>query len=231
MKIEGSYTFQAPRDVVWQALQDPDVLVKVMPGCERLEAIGEHEYQGAMKIRVGPMQGAFDGKIALADLTPPETYRMKVNGNGPLGFVNGEGQVRLESQDGVTVMHYEGEAQVGGRVASVGQRLLDSSARALTQQSLDGLNQQILARLQAQTVHAPPPVIEAPSQVEFAAGVARNLLDEWLPADKRPQLLTIGLAVLASLFVLRILDNWRINRIARKVADELWKKEVRAKKG
>ena len=188
MKLEGTYTFDAPQDVVWSALLDPDVLAKVMPGCEKLEQIGENEYSGLIKIRVGPVQGKFQGKVLLADINEPDSYSMVVDGKGAPGFMKGEGQVKLEAQGNSTIMHYTGDAQVGGRIASVGQRLLDSSAKALTKQSLDGLNNQIQYRLQsenggdedgAEQVQAaqgrpPPPPVQAPSEMEFAVGVGQE---------------------------------------------------------
>ena len=230
MKLEGTYTFEAPREVVWQALLDPDVLARVMPGCEQLEQIGENEYKGALKIRVGPVQGQFEGVVTLGDINAPESYRMQVDGKGAPGFMKGTGEVRLEDQGASTLMHYTGEAQVGGRIASVGQRLLDSSAKALTRQSLDALHEQIKARVQIgaddSAEEAPvsepsrAPEVSAPSQAEFALGVAKHFLDDLVPESQRPKLIAGGLVFLASLFVL----NWWMNTIARKVADEIWER-------
>jgi carbon monoxide dehydrogenase subunit G len=230
VKLEGTYTFEAPRGVVWPALLDPDVLAKVMPGCEKLEQIGENEYKGVLKIRVGPVQGQFEGVVTLADINTPESYRMRVDGKGAPGFMKGEGQVHLEDQGESTLMHYSGEAQVGGRIASVGQRLLDSSAKALTKQSLDGLHEQIKARTQANASHhaeaalageAPQTMgVNAPSQTEFALGVAKHFLDDLVPVPQRPKLITAGLVFVASLVML----NWWMNAIARRVAREVWER-------
>ncbi|GIK40260.1 MAG: hypothetical protein BroJett011_40930 [Chloroflexota bacterium] len=230
MKLEGTYTFDAPRDAVWQALLDPEVLARTMPGCEKLEQIGENEYKGALKIRVGPVQGQFEGIVNLSNINPPESYRMQVDGKGAPGFMKGVGEVRLEDQGEATLMHYTGEAQVGGRIASVGQRLLDSSAKALTRQSLDGLHEQIKARVQASAsdhaeealVGTQPQAVEAssPSQVEFAMGVAKHLVDDLVPTPQRPKLIAAGLIFLGSLVVL----NWWMNTIARKVAKEVWER-------
>ena len=210
MELSGTYTFNAPRDLVWQALLDPEVLAKVMPGCEKLEQVGENEYQGVIKIRVGPVQGEFQGNVRLSDINAPDSYHMTVDGKGAPGFMKGEGQVRLEPQGDSTLMHYSGKAQVGGRIASVGQRLLDSSAKALTRQSLDGLDKQIQARLTVLTSPAaetdtaeavgaaappPPPPVEAPSQTEFAVGVAKNMLDEIIPPQQRPLWIGAGLVI------------------------------------
>lgn len=230
MKLEGTYTFEAPREVVWEALLDPNVLASVMPGCEKLERVGENEYKGALKIRVGPVQGAFEGLVNLSDINIPESYRMQVDGKGAPGFMKGVGEVRLEDQGASTLMHYSGEAQVGGRIASVGQRLLDSSAKALTRQSLDGLHEQIKARLRANATHhaeeallgepSSPSPVAAPSQTEFALGVAKHLVDDLVPAPQRPKLIAGALVFLASLVVL----NWWMNAIARKVAREVWER-------
>lgn len=250
MKLDGSYTFDAPRDVVWAALLDPDILARVMPGCEKLEQIGENEYKGLIKIKVGPVQGTFEGVVTLSDINPPGQYRMLVDGRGAPGFMRGEGHVTLEPQGDSTVMHYAGEAQVGGRIASVGQRLLDSSAKALTRQSLDGLNKQIQARLQTSTTPASatasqaasgeatvatsqrnsvasqvapvaqPAQVAAPSQVEFVMGVAKHMAEDLLPPERRPILIGAGLGVLALILFL----NWWANLVARKVANEIWER-------
>jgi carbon monoxide dehydrogenase subunit G len=230
VKLEGSYTFAAPQEAVWQALLDPDVLARIMPGCERLEKVGDNEFRGLLKIRIGPMQGEFEGNVVLTDIDAPNGYRMRVNGRGPSGFMDGEGGVRLAEQEGATVMQYDGDVQVGGRIASVGHRLLDRSAKALTEQSLEQLNQQIHARQQAVTSEAPPPEIAAPTQTEFALGVAKNLLDDLAPPERRPQLIAGGAIALLALVMLRALAGWWANLVARRTAELLWEKEVRARK-
>ena len=146
MKIAGDYTFEAPRDLVWEALNDPNVLAQIMPGCEKLVQIGENEYEGALNIKVGPVQGVFQGLIKLTDISAPQSYKMQVDGKGAPGFVKGVGGVVLEDQGDTTLMHYDGDAQVGGRIASVGQRLIDSSAKSIIKQSLEGLHQYIKAK-------------------------------------------------------------------------------------
>jgi len=146
MKIAGDYTFEAPRDLVWEALNDPTVLAQIMPGCEKLVQLGENEYEGALNIKVGPVQGVFQGLIKLTDISAPQSYKMQVDGKGAPGFVKGVGAVVLEDQGDTTLMHYDGDAQVGGRIASVGQRLIDSSAKSIIKQSLEGLHQYIKAK-------------------------------------------------------------------------------------
>jgi carbon monoxide dehydrogenase subunit G len=141
MKVAGEYTFDAPQELVWKALRDPDVLASIMPGGEGFEEVGENEYSGNLNVKVGPVQGKFQGNIQLSDIVEPESYTMAVDGKGPQGFVKASGRLHLTPQGNLTHMDYEGDAQVGGRIASVGQRLLDSSAKSIIRQSLEALNQ------------------------------------------------------------------------------------------
>ena len=147
MKIKGSHTLAVPRGVVWEAILDPEVLSRTLPGCEDMAPVGDNRFRGKLKMKVGPVQGVFEGGVELVDLDPPNGYSLKMDGKGAPGFVNGRGSLRLEdSEDGGTLLHYEIDAQVGGRIAAVGQRLLDSSAKVLTRQGLQGLEQQLAAR-------------------------------------------------------------------------------------
>ena len=223
MNLEGSYTFNAPRQVVWDALMTPDVLAKVLPGCEKLEQVGDDEYEAVLKIRVGPVQGKFKGNVKIADMVEPESYSMAVDGKGAPGFMKGTGYVKLEEQGESTVLHYTGEAQVGGRIAQVGQRLLDSSAKALTRQSLDGLNKQVLARArgdvspdEAGAAVADVAPVEAPSEMEFAMGMAKSMLEDMAPPEHRSLLITAGVGALFFLVFL----NWWGKMIARNAARE-----------
>lgn len=227
MKVEGSYTFDTPRDEVWTAMLDPEVLTNTLPGVQQLEKTGENVYKAAMKIRVGPVQGLFTGTVNLSDLNPTEYLELHVDGRGAPGFVKGDGQIRLEVQGEQTVMHYSGDAQVGGRLASVGQRLMESSVQAMIGQSLESLNAQIAARVGGQESDEPIPPAAPPSEFAFATGVAQRMLDDMLPAEQRQTALKAGLAVLAALMVLRALSNWWIDRTANRVADILESRDLR----
>lgn len=195
MKLAGEYTFDAPRDQVWESLFDPVVLASVMPGCEKLELVGENAYEGVLKIKVGPVQGKFNGKIKLSDIDEPNSYQMDIDGRGVPGFVKAEAKVELREEGGKTILLYDSDAKVGGRVATVGQRLLDSSAKAITKQSLEGLAQVIHSRAEADPGEEPAP-IEAPSQSEFAASVAKEVAKDLVP---KPVLLGIAAVVLLGL--------------------------------
>lgn len=226
MKVEGTYTFDAARDIVWQAFLDPEILAKTLPGCEKLEQVDENKYKGVIKVKVGPVQGQFQGAVSLSDLQPPEGYHLQVSGRGPAGFVNGEGNIKLEDQGETTLLHYTGTAQVGGRIASVGQRLIDSTSKALIRQALESLHSQLQTKQQTSQPEAQAAVeqatsasleLEAPSQTQFAVDVARDVLDDLIPPEKRSTLIAAVLGVLA----IFLFTEWWINRLARRVADIL----------
>ncbi len=134
MDISGEYTFDAPQALVWQALQDPNVLGSIMPGGQGVEKVGDNQYSAILQVKVGPIQGTFQGQVKLSDLNPPDSYQIEVDGKGAPGFVKASGGLQLAPMDGQsaqTVMKYSGQAQVGGRIASVGQRLPDQCLRRI----------------------------------------------------------------------------------------------------
>ena len=134
MKIEGSADIPAPREKVWAAFLDPNILAQALPGCEKLEAIGEHEYKATMKVGVAAIKGTFEGKVKLSDLNPPNRYRMAVEGSGGPGFVRGDAGMQLSDVDGGTKVSYDADVQVGGLIASVGQRLLGGVTKMMLDQ-------------------------------------------------------------------------------------------------
>ncbi len=134
MKIEGTSEIPAPRERVWEAFQDPTVLAKAIPGCEKLEEAGPGEYKAIMKVGVGPIKGTFEGKVRLYDLEPPNKYRMAVEGTGGPGFVRGDASMQLSDADGGTRVGYSADVQVGGLIASVGQRMLGGVSKMMLDQ-------------------------------------------------------------------------------------------------
>ena len=129
MDISGSYRFDAPAVVVWARFMDPEALAGCLPGVDRLEAVGPNAYQANFDVRVGPIRTAYTARITLHDLEEPSAYRMRLEANGRLGFANGEARVTLVERDGATVVTVEGQADVGGAVARVGQRMMGSVAQ------------------------------------------------------------------------------------------------------
>lgn len=146
MKIAGNYTFAASREEVWAALNDPEVLARTIPGCQRLEQVGENEYESTLKIGLQAVRGVYSGRVKIDNLHPPESYEIHVDGKGSNGFLKGSGSIQLREENGHTILDYGGEAQIGGTIASVGQRLLDGAAKTLISQSLKALAAQIEAR-------------------------------------------------------------------------------------
>jgi hypothetical protein len=137
MKIEGTSDIPAPRDKVWAAFLDPNVLAKAIPGCDKLEEAGPGEFKAVMKVGVGAIKGTFEGKVRLTDLDPPNRYRMMVEGKGGPGFVRGEALMTLSDADGGTRVAYDADVQVGGLIASVGQRMLGGVSKMMLDQFFD----------------------------------------------------------------------------------------------
>ncbi len=147
MHIEGTYEFEADRQLVWDTLQDIEVLSSIIPGSKGLEEIEENTFHTALAAKIGPVNGKFEATIELADVNEPEDYKLIINGKGPAGHVAGEGEIRLEQKDTITIMHYAGDAKVGGKIAAVGQRLLDVAAKQIAKQSLKKLAKRIDERI------------------------------------------------------------------------------------
>lgn len=136
MKLTGSQTIPASRETVWKALNDPNILKECIPGCESIELTSPTDMKATVMLKVGPVKARFAGAVTLSDLNPPENYRISGQGQGGLaGFASGGATVRLtEISADETRMDYDVEAQVGGKLAMLGNRLVDSTARSLAQQ-------------------------------------------------------------------------------------------------
>ena len=142
MKLEGEYTFDGTREDVWKMVRDPQVLATCVPGTQNLRLVGENEYEGEIKVRIGPIAGTFSGRLLVAKEVPPVSCTLTVEGTGKVGFLKGRGDVVLSEQGArQTLMKYTGEAQIGGKVASVGQRLFDTVSKSMIKQGLDKLNE------------------------------------------------------------------------------------------
>ncbi len=139
MKIEGTHEIQAPRERVFQAMIDPAVLQRCIPGCERLEKTGENSYEATLRAGVGSIKGVFKGTVRLEEIQPPTHFRMIVEGKGSPGFLKGTGDLNLEEQGAGTLIKYAGDVQVGGTIASVGQRMIQGSAKMMASQFFTAL--------------------------------------------------------------------------------------------
>lgn len=149
MIVEGEFTFAGPRQTVWDLLQDPEVIAKAMPGAKDLQQVAEDQYEGVMQVALGPITAAkFKVSVILKDKVPPERYSMEINGKGPVGYTRGTAHVELAEQGGAnTVMNYRANLQIGGKVAAVGQRLLDSVGKMMTRKGLEALSGELEQRL------------------------------------------------------------------------------------
>ncbi len=139
MKVTGSQTLPFPPEQTYAMMQDPQVLAKAMPGCESLEKIGENEYRMKMKMALAALSGAFEGKIRIAEQTPPSSFRLEVDGSGKVGFLKGAGVLTLKPSEASTEVAYEGDVQVGGTIAAVGQRLIDATAKSMIKKFFENL--------------------------------------------------------------------------------------------
>ena len=133
MTMSGEQQLAAPRETVWAKLNDPQVLKACIPGCESLEVTGENEFQAVATNKIGPGKARFKGKVRLTDLDPPNGYKISGEGDGGIaGFAKGGANVQLaEADGGGTKLHYDVDAQVGGKIAQLGGRLIDSTAKKL----------------------------------------------------------------------------------------------------
>jgi carbon monoxide dehydrogenase subunit G len=139
VKLTGSFTFAAPRAKVWQALNDPAVLQRHMPGCESLELVGRDEYKATLKIGIAAIKGTYRATLKIKDRKESEGYSLAIEGSGAPGFVKGEGRVSLSDEGAGTVLSYEGDLQVGGLIAGVGQRLLSGITDKMTRDFFESL--------------------------------------------------------------------------------------------
>ncbi|OGN78332.1 MAG: hypothetical protein A2X24_03670 [Chloroflexi bacterium GWB2_54_36] len=169
MKLEGEHVFNGPREDVWEMFYDPAILASAVPGMDKLDVVAENVYEGVMNVRIGPVSGKFQGKLTLTDVVEPENLTLTVDGKG-VGKVN-----FTQNPDGTTTLKYDGDMNIGGALASVGQRMIDSVAKSMIRSAFETLDKALEARLAAKKtgteVNFTPP-----TQTEFAAGVAKDMV-------------------------------------------------------
>jgi len=139
VKVAGTYTLNLPRERAYALLQDRAILAKCMPGCEALDKVAENEYAMRMKMVLASISGQFQGKVKISDPDPPSSYRLLVEGAGKIGFMKGEGLLNLTPADTATNVQFDGEVQVGGTIAAVGQRLVKTTASMMIKRFFDKL--------------------------------------------------------------------------------------------
>lgn len=132
MDFAGRYTIPAPPETVWAAINDPEILRACIPGCQSLTKTDDTHFEAAVKLKIGPVSATFKGKVALEELDPPRRCVLRGEGQGGVaGFAKGEADVLLAPEDGGTTLSYQAKASVGGKLAQIGQRLIDGAARQI----------------------------------------------------------------------------------------------------
>jgi carbon monoxide dehydrogenase subunit G len=207
MRIEGSVIVAAPRQAVWDALQDPAVLARTLPGCDAFEEVGPDAYRATITAGIASIKGTYLGDVALSDRVAPEQYRLHASGSGAPGTVSADALVTLEEVDGGTRIGYSADAVVGGMIGGVGQRMIAGVAKRMAGQFFVAVERDILGIAGPSIVGGrPAPVLAAPtsssvpssgpSQGAVAAASARGRAGEFAIAA-----LVGGLLVLAGVIV------------------------------
>jgi len=149
LKIEGTHKIDAPREQIFDLLTNPLLLQKCIPGCEKMEKTGENHYDARLSVGVGPIKGVFNAKVTLQDLRRPEHYGLAMEGKGQPGFVNGSGILDFTAENGATMVQFAGEINVGGLLASVGQRMIQSVGKMMAERFFVALENEAKAQQKA----------------------------------------------------------------------------------
>ena len=194
MEIKGEYKIAAPRDKVFAALNDAAILQACIPGCESLEKTSDTEMKAKVRLRIGPVSASFTGKVTLSDIDPPNGYRISGEGQGGVaGFAKGGAVVTLRDDGGATVLDYNVDAQVGGKIAQVGARLIDGTARKLADEFFGKFAAMVGGPAPA-AVAGTASAAETPSVAPAPSAAAQRGYKHWL-------VIGIGAAVLIVIFL------------------------------
>jgi carbon monoxide dehydrogenase subunit G len=169
MELSGKRTLKVPREEAWHGLNDPAILCKSIAGCESLDRVGENEYAVVLAAAIGPVRARFRGKLRLEDVVAPSSYTLRFEGDGPAGFAKGTAHVTLSGEGDETLLEYQVSSQVGGKIAQVGSRLVDSVARKLAEEFFTAFEAQIARP--AAIAPAPPAPADWASNPWIWAGI------------------------------------------------------------
>jgi carbon monoxide dehydrogenase subunit G len=202
MDMSGERHIAAPRARVWEALNSPDILKASIPGCDSMEKIGETELKASLAVKMGPIAARFTGKVQLVDLDPPNSYRIEGEGQGGVaGFTKGGASVRLVEADGGTLLTYDVKAQVGGKIAQLGARLIDATAKQMADAFFNNFSAAVMA---AEPAATPQGASEAQAPAAAPAPVAAISLFDLIPSEIAglPIIAWIGIAIYAPILLL-----------------------------
>ena len=184
MNMTGERFIAAPRMAVWAGLNDPEILKACIPGCESLEKISDTQLKAVAGIKLGPVSAKFQGQVTLSDLDPPNGYRISGEGQGgPAGFAKGGAEVRLIDQNAGTLLTYTVDAQVGGKIAQVGARLIDATAKTMAEQFFKKFAA-LVEKPQAAAESVSAPAAPRPAEPGFFARLWRSILRLFSGAPK-----------------------------------------------
>jgi len=156
MEMSGEYRIEAPRDKVWDALNDPEILKQAIPGCDEIQRLSDTELSAKVTAKVGPVKASFTGQVTLSDLDPPNSYRISGEGKGgAAGFAKGGANVSLEADGDATILRYEVDATVGGKLAQLGARLIDGTAKKMAGEFFRNFGQIVSGGVEPEAVAAP----------------------------------------------------------------------------
>lgn len=197
MEMQASRQLAVTREQAWEALNDPEVLKACIPGCEKVEPAGDNQYAVATALKIGPVAARFAGKILLSDLQPPSSYTISFEGQGgAAGFGKGQARVALTPNDGGCELAYTVSATVGGKIAQLGQRLVDGTARSLAEE--------FFKRFDAEMGRRHPQAAPAPE-----AGAAAALPSRPVPAPTQTARVPLWVWAAAIVIVAAVAWWWR----------------------
>jgi carbon monoxide dehydrogenase subunit G len=198
MDLTGEYRIPAPRERVWRALNDPEVLRQAIPGCEEIAKLSDTEFTAKVAVKLGPVSARFGGKVTLSDLDPPNGYRITGEGQGgAAGFAKGGATVKLAPAEGdATLLSYAVEASVGGKIAQIGSRLIDGSARKLADQFFGRFAEIVAAEVSAGLAPAAPEAAAAPPIETAVASKSQPATPAGRPRGLAPAIWIGGLVII-----------------------------------